>query len=147
MPLPATDLLPDDEAKAQGASAPGMAIVLTLGKDARAPHTVNASNVRSMRFSGAVLSCEGVVMKEPVVFGDEFIFVESTAPLLGFYNAAPGYLAAAYGKPVLHRAWKVTIGQTFRPHINMAPAVHYEGLNLQIVSEIIPSTPDVETPK
>ncbi len=137
-----TELLSGEEAKAQGASAPAMAIVLTLSKDdARAPHTVNASNVRSMRHCGAVLSCEGVVMKEPVVFGQEFILVESTAPLLGFYNPAPGLLSAAYGRPVFHRAWKVAIGQTFKPYVNMIPAIHYEGVNLQVVSEIKPPTP------
>jgi hypothetical protein len=146
MSHPGTDLITPEAAAEQGAHAPAVAVVLLLTKIGATPTTVHASNVRSARRDGEVVLCGGVVLREPVVFGEGMILTESAAPLLGFYNG--GYdeshapiLCAAYGRPVLIKSMKVTVGQTFKPYVNSVPAIHYEGLNLSIVSESVPKTP------
>lgn len=141
-----TELVTPEAAAEQGVRAPVAVVVLLLTKGGTSPATVHASNVRSARRDNSVIFCGGVVLREPVVFGEDMVLTESAAPLLGFYNG--GYdelgapiLCAAYGKPVLIHTTKVTVGQTFQPYVNSVPAIHYEGLSLNIVSEITHKTP------
>jgi len=139
-------LIKPEDAAAHGAHAAPIAIVLSLTKGGGVPSTVLGTNVRAASREGNVFLCQGAVVREPMVFGQEMVLVEATAPLLGFYSG--GYdvdhapiLCAAYGKPVIHRSWRVAVGQTYKPYVIDGPAVHYEGLTLNIVSEIDPKTP------
>lgn len=139
-------LIKPEEAEAAGAHAAPIAIVLSLTKGGGVPSTVLGTNVRAASREGDTFLCQGVVVREPVVFGQEMVLVEATALLLGFYSA--GYdddhapiLCAAYGKPMPHRSWRVVVGQTFKAYVIDGPAVHYEGMTLTIVSELDRKTP------
>jgi len=132
---PATELISPEEARSQGASAPATAMVLAVGEAYHAPASVYSSNVRSMHRDGdKVFVCEGVVLPKPVIFNQELILVESTAPLLGFYNAEPGVLCGAYGKPQPLRAWRVVVGSTLKPYV-ISGAIHYESIVFHLVAE------------
>lgn len=139
-------MLTSEEAVALDASAPGSAIVLTLVREFRVPVSVHVSNVRSAwrqasersPRTGGVFICGGVVVREPLMLGEEFFLVEAVAPLSGFFNPAPGVLCAAYGKPILHKAWNVTVGPTVNPAISSAMAIVYETVVFYVQSEYTP---------
>lgn len=139
-------LIAVDEAAKFGARSAPFAMVISLSKDYHLPGTVHSSNVRAARRDQSIFMLDGVVLRAPIVFCDRLILVESTAPLIGFYNAELGALCAAYGSPILHRAWDVTVAATFRPYVNSTPAIVYETVTLNVLGEHTPKSDILFTP-
>ena len=107
-----TELITPEEAEKQGISGSPIAIGVALGETFRHLYDLRGSNVRGFTNEGGVFICSGVVLPKPIPPDGKFVLAEYTAPLLGFYNAEPGVTCAAYGKPVLNRAWRVSVGST-----------------------------------
>lgn len=85
-----------------------------------------------------VFVCQGIVFHHPLERGDAFVLVESIATVLGFYNGEPGVLCAAYGKPVLLKAWNVTVGPMLSSSVAMANVAYFDTVVLYIQSEHTP---------
>ncbi len=142
----ATELITPEEAAKLGAHAPSASVMLTLSKTFSVPANIHASNVRSMRRDGSTnLFCQGVVSSIPLVYGEEMVFVESAALLLGFYNngfdeAGAPILVAAYGKPVFLRGHNVTIGPDTSATV-CCSVFHYEDMILYVTCDVDPKTP------
>lgn len=132
------DLITPEDAAKLGARDPKVALILAVAETFHVPSSVFGSNVRSAHNDrDVVFVCDGVVMAEPLVGGKAMVLIEALAPLLGFYNAEPGVLCAAYGKPVLHRAWNVVVGSTIRPIVSSANTIYYEAVVFHVQSEHI----------
>jgi len=130
------DSLTIEEGQQKGATAPLFAVCIKLGRTPTAPPSIHGGNVRGMTRLGDAFLADMVVVADELHPGDNLILVESTAPLIGYYNPEPDVICGAYGRPVVRAAWNVTVGHVVSQTIASGPAVHYEGILLHITTEI-----------
>jgi hypothetical protein len=136
-----TELITPEEAEKQGISGAPIAVGATLGETFKNLYDLKGSNVHGfVDCHNGVFICSGVVLPKPIPPNGKFVLAEYTAPLLGFYNAAPGVICAAYGKPVLGKARNVYAGSTVGA-CAVEGAAYYDTVVLHFESDFVPKEP------
>ena len=135
-----SELISVEEAAAQGVTESPIAAVASIDENYRVPYSVQGSNVLrfwSEKADPKTLFCENVVMRRELKVGDGLILVLSIAKLLGFYNAEPGVICPAYGKPEMSGAWRVVVKSVIRP-THMSGVVVHDAVIVEVAESYNP---------